>query len=54
MEQGLAGVQQNNGKAVEGRREHGGVAADSGELRVSDKLQEAQKQRGTPTYIKEA
>lgn len=49
-EQGLAGVQQNNGKAVEGRREHGGVAVGSGELRVSDKLQEAQKQRGTPTY----
>ena len=49
-EQGLAGVQQNNGKAVEGRREHGGVAVDSGELRVSDKLQEAQRQRGTPTY----
>lgn len=49
-EQGLAGVQQNNGKTVEGRREHGGVAVDSGELRVSDKLQEAQKQRGTPTY----
>ena len=49
-EQGLAGVQQNNGKTVEGRREHGGVAVDSGELRVSDKLQEAQRQRGTPTY----
>lgn len=48
-EQGLAGVQQNNGKTVEGRREHGGVAVDSGELRVSDKLQEAQRQRGTPT-----
>lgn len=49
-EQGLAGVHQNNGKTVEGRREHGGVAVDSGELRVSDKLQEAQRQRGTPTY----
>lgn len=49
-EQGLAGVQQNNGKTVEGRREHGGVVVDSGELRVSDKLQEAQRQRGTPTY----
>lgn len=49
-EQGLAGVQQNNGKEAEGRREHGGVAVDSGELRVSDKLQEAQRQRGTPTY----
>ena len=26
------------------------MAVDSGELRVSDKLQEAQKQRGKPTY----
>ena len=38
-EQGLAGVQQNNGKTVEGRREHGGVAVDSGELRVSETSQ---------------
>lgn len=47
-EQGLAGVQQNNGKEAEGRREHGGVAVDSGELRVSDKLQEAQMEKGSP------
>lgn len=47
-EQGLAGVQQNNGKEAEGRREHGGVAVDSGELRVSDKLQEAQMGKGSP------
>lgn len=47
-EQGLAGVQQNNGKEAEGRREHGGVAVDSGELRVSDKLQEAQMGKNSP------
>lgn len=49
-EQGLAGVQQGNGADNQGRGQPGSVAVGSGELRVSDKLQEAQKQRGTPTY----
>ena len=30
------------------------MAVDSGELRVSDKLQEAQRQRGTPTETAES
>ena len=47
---GLAGVQQNNGETSEGRPQHGGLAGDSGVLRVSDKLQEAQRKRGTQTY----
>lgn len=46
----LAGVEQHNGEAATGRPEHGGVAANVGILRVSEKLQEAQRQRGTPTY----
>ena len=46
----LAGVRQDNGETVAGRPEHGGVAANAGIVRVSDKLQEAQRQRGTPTY----
>lgn len=49
-EQGLAGVQQRNGTDNQGRGQSGEMAVDSGELRVSDKLQEAQRQRGTPTY----
>lgn len=49
-EQGLAGVQQGNGADNQGRGQPGSVAVGSGELRVSDKLQEAQKQRGTPAY----
>ena len=49
-EQGLAGVQQGNGTDNQGRGQSGEMAVDSGELRVSDKLQEAQRQRGTPTY----
>ena len=49
-ETGLAGVQQGNGTGNQGRGQSGEMAVDSGELRVSDKLQEAQRQRGTPTY----
>ena len=49
-EQGLAGVQQGNGTGNQGRGQSGEMAVDSGELRVSDQLQEAQRQRGTPTY----
>ena len=47
---GLAGVQQGNGSDNQRRGQPGGVAGDSGILRVSDQLQEAQRNRGTPTY----
>lgn len=47
---GLAGVQQSNGSDNQGRGQFGGLAGDAGVLRVSDKLQEAQRKRGTQTY----
>lgn len=48
--QGLAGVQQGNGSDNQGRWQSGGVAVNSGILRVSEQLQEAQHKRGTQTY----
>lgn len=47
---GLAGVQQNNGETYEGRPQHGGLAGDSGVLRVSEQLQEV---NALPTYGKD-
>ena len=47
---GLAGVQKGNGSDNQRRGQSGGVAGDSGILRVSEQLQEAQRKRGTPTY----
>lgn len=48
--QGLAGIQQGNGSDNQGRWQSGGVAVNSGIIRVSEQLQEAQSKRGTQTY----
>ena len=47
---GLAGVQQSNGTDNQGRGQSGGLAGDSGVVRVSDQLQEEQRKHGTQTY----
>lgn len=47
---GLAGVQQGNGSGNQRGGQPGGLAVDSGVLRVSEQLQEAQRKRGTQTY----
>ena len=48
--QRMAGVQSANRAESQGREQYGGVALDSGVLRVSDALSSAQQKRGTPTY----
>lgn len=48
--QGMAGVQQPDGAEYQGRQQLGGMAVDSGVVRVSTKLSDAQSKRGTPVY----
>lgn len=48
--QGMAGVQYNDGNDIERGRQSGEVAVDSGVVRVSTELADAQKKRGTPVY----
>lgn len=48
--QGMAGLQQGYGEAFGRGEKHGGVVVDSGVVRVSKELAEAQSKRGTPVY----
>ena len=48
--QGMAGVQRTDGTEYQGRQQSGGMAVDSGVVRVSQELAEAQSKRGTPVY----
>ena len=48
--QGMAGLRETDGTESQRRNEHGALAIDSGVVRVSEDLQKAQMQKGTPVY----